>query len=106
MNDHTEVELRGDVAALKLALEAERKERATEVALLRARIEGLQKLPGMNETRANRLLPLYALLATRTRAVEEKIFPAEDAAATHAYWVQALRELGINPDPLNLERNE
>ena len=87
-------------------LEAAQKAQAAELADLRAKLTGIRKLPEMNQTRANRLLPLYALLATRTRAIEEKVFTPEEAAIIHAYWVRALPELGINPDPLNLERNE
>ena len=77
----------------------------TEVGLLRAAMDGIQNLPAMNQDRANRMLPLYALLATRVRAIEEKVFTPEEAATIHRYWIQALSKLGINVDPLNLERN-
>jgi hypothetical protein len=87
-------------------LEAEVHRLRMEIDLLKADIVGLRRLPGMNTKHADRLLPLYALLGTRVRAIEERFYSRDEAGAVHEYWVRALRALGINPDPLNLENNE
>jgi hypothetical protein len=60
-------------------LEAEVHRQRMEIGMIKAEVEGLRKLPGMNQTPSDRLLPLHALMATRVRAVGERIFSRETA---------------------------
>ena len=45
------------------------------------------------------------LLATRLRAIEERLYTPDEARQAHEFWSIALNQIGVATDPLNLERN-
>src|SRR5262245_44844180 len=96
-------QLEQEVAQLRVKLETIDETAAVLRVALQGLLAGSEIAARREATREKRLLPLYSLLATRTRRIEEFLFTPEQAIEAHQYWCQALKQIGIEPDPLRLD---
>jgi hypothetical protein len=73
-----------------------------ELTELRARVMNLERAPQVGQQRLTALIPLYSLLVSRIRFLEEKFLDPAEAASCAEFWTRALASIGIG-DPLKLE---